>query len=204
MEMVVGKEVVVRGVEATPNVLAVAGMFGIGIGHEETIQIVEPTRLNISAGQVILITGPSGSGKSTLLHCIRDHLPPADLWPLDARIPPDLADRAHVDCFLPRPHPEVLACLARAGLSDAFVLLRRPVELSEGQRFRFQLARFFASDCPILLADEFAATLDSATARIVAFGLQKRLAGTRLAAVLVTPRTDLAPDLRPIAIVRLR
>ncbi len=72
-----------------------------------------------------------------------------------------------------------------------------PAELSEGQRFRYRLAQFFASDADILIADEFAATLDRVTARVVAHQLGKFVRARRRAAIVATTHEDLAEDLRP-------
>lgn len=205
MEILLSKTVSVRAPAATPNVLAVAAMFGLGLGAEETVALIEPTRLTLQAGQVVLITGPSGAGKSTVLRCLRERFlvdgsAAADspgVFDLDQPIPSDLAERALVDCFPDLSLPEALAALARAGLSDAFVLLRRPGELSEGQRFRFQLARFFAGGCGVLLADEFAATLDRVTAKILAYQLGKFIRRSGRLALLATTHDDLAADLGP-------
>jgi ABC-type ATPase with predicted acetyltransferase domain len=105
-------------------------------------------------------------------------------------------DRAVVDCF-ELSLEETLSCLARAGLSEAHVLLRAPAELSEGQRFRYRLAQFFASDVDVLIADEFAATLDRITARIVAWQLGKFVRASGKAAIVATTHDDLAEDLEP-------
>ncbi|MFW6032443.1 MAG: hypothetical protein ACOCTI_03620, partial [Phycisphaeraceae bacterium] len=46
----------------SPRVLAVAGMFGIGLGGDEPMQLIPPTAVDLLPGQVVFITGPSGSG----------------------------------------------------------------------------------------------------------------------------------------------
>jgi len=77
-----------------------------------------------------------------------------------------------------------LARLSVAGLSDAFVLLRRPGELSDGQRARLRLARAIGrvesaleADPPppmlLVLADEFGATLDRTTAAVLARNVRR-------------------------------
>jgi ABC-type ATPase with predicted acetyltransferase domain len=47
----------------------------------------------------------------------------------------------------------------------------------------------------VIVCDEFAALLDRVTARVVAFGLRKRIAGTKVAALVATSHDDLAEDL---------
>ena len=84
----------------------------------------------------------------------------------------------------------------RAGLSEAHTLLRSPAELSEGQQFRFRVAKFLASDADVLLADEFCATLDRVTAKLVAWQLGKfvRTGGAK-AVIAATTHEDLGEDL---------
>lgn len=94
--------------------------------------------------------------------------------------------------------------LALAGLNDAFVMLRRPSELSDGQRYRYALARAIAAversdaeapvDLHVVLADEFAATLDRMTARVIARNVRKWVsrAGSADAAAAAADSADAA------------
>jgi len=152
-----------------------------------------------------LICGASGSGKSTLLRAIEAKLratkKPGQLQRLtDIPLTPD---RAVVDCFS-QPLAETLALLSRAGLSEARVWLRKPAELSEGEQFRYRLARWMASSAQVLLADEFCAPLDRITARVVAWQLGKFVRASRRCAIVATSHEDLLADLQPTRVIRKR
>ncbi len=177
-----------------------AALFGIGLGCGEEVTLFEDVKLKICAGDVVLITGASGTGQSTLLRAVQrallkeDGVSVVELGEIGVE-----GDRAVVDCFA-GPLEEALAALSRAGLSEAHLCLRRPTELSEGQRFRYRLARFFASDADVLIADEFGATLDRVTARVVAYQLGKFVRGSvgsgrPRAVVVATTHEDLGEDL---------
>ena len=130
--------------------LKVAEMFGIGLDESYEVTLYNDLRLDVRPGDVIFVTGPSGSGKSVLLARLEEAIRGA--WPA-ARIvnlaQTDLpADRAVIDLMAP-PLAQALRLLSTAGLADAFLLLRRPHELSDGQRYRLRLARAIES----LLAD---------------------------------------------------
>jgi ABC-type ATPase with predicted acetyltransferase domain len=172
-------------------------MFGIALGKGEACVLFENVEVAMGAGEVVLITGPSGAGKSTLLRAIAEAVRArgdVEVVALEEIALP--ADRAVVDCF-DGGLDAALGHLARAGLSEAHLCLRSPAELSEGQRFRYRLAQFFASDATVLVADEFGATLDRVTARIVSHQLGKFIRATGRAAILATTHEDLAEDLRP-------
>ena len=51
-------------VQPSPNVLEVAGMFGLGIEQDRHIQLIPPTQLDLEPGRIVFVTGASGSGKS--------------------------------------------------------------------------------------------------------------------------------------------
>jgi ABC-type ATPase with predicted acetyltransferase domain len=184
------------GLAATERVAAVAAMFGIDAdaGGEEVL--FPPAEVELRRGDVVLVTGPSGAGKSTFLRSLAAGLlgegrRVVRLEEIDAP-----AGRAAVDC-LACPLPEALAHLGRAGLSEARLLVRAPAAFSEGQRFRFRLAAFFASDVEVLIADEFGATLDRLTARAVAWQVGKFARASGKIVVAATTHEDLEEDLRP-------
>jgi ABC-type ATPase with predicted acetyltransferase domain len=195
VELKLTGRVPVGATHASERTLAVAALFGIALQRGEECTLFEDVEMAMGPGDVVLITGPSGAGKSTLLRCITEKLQEqaeVNVMLLDGIPLP--ADRAVVDCFAGGVEA-ALAHLARAGLSEAHLCLRAPAELSEGQRFRYRLAQFFASDAQVLVADEFAATLDRVTARVVAHQLGKFIRATGRAAVVATTHEDLAEDL---------
>ncbi len=201
-------------VQPSERVCRVASMFGLGIDRQRTVQIVPPTSLTLAAGRVIFLTGASGGGKTTLLRMIDEAL--ADRT--DARA--IRFDELH--CSDDRPLVETLGqtleqsvrYLSLAGLNDAFVMLRRPGELSDGQRYRYRLAQAIekaeasgAEQLCVLLADEFAATLDRTTASVIARNAQRWVrrgsgdGGARICLVVATSHDDLLEALEPDTLI---
>ncbi len=195
--------------------LDVAAMFGLALDDDRPVPVLPRLELDLRAGQVVFVTGPSGSGKSTLLRLIADALrnrPDAHTIDLDDATPPDTP---LVDGFDGLPLDQTLRLLATVGLAEAFVLLRRPSQLSDGQRFRARLAhalhraRARAGDgFTCVLADEFAATLDRVTAanlaRAVRTALTPRPTVNGQAApclVAATTHDDLLEPLSPDVLV---
>jgi len=200
-------------VRPTPTVCRVASMFGLGVDEDRTLTIVPSTDLTLRAGQIVYLTGVSGGGKSSLLHLIRRCAAEqgATVIDLDDALP--AGDASLVDLLVDRfalPLHEALSLLSLAGLADAFVMLRSPGELSDGQRFRFRFACAMAgvSRTPgfgVLVADEFASTLDRRTAATVAGNVQRWSrrcdAGRRACLVLATAHDDLLDALQPDMII---
>lgn len=218
----------------TPGTLAAAALFGLTLDPHTTTELIPPTPITLRPGQVVFLTGTSGGGKSTTLHTIRDAIDqqpdPAQhprILTLDhqtalpdapliegfgdlsdegdpAQVPADDTTRpAHPASAIAGP----LRWLSWAGLGDAHLMLRKPGELSEGQRHRLALARIFAeadrvladdTDAwPIVIADEFLTPLDRTTAKAVAAATARwaRAAGATLLAA--TAHDDLLEALSP-------
>jgi energy-coupling factor transporter ATP-binding protein EcfA2 len=92
---------------------------------------------------------------------------------------------------------EALELLSRVGLNDAFLFLRTYEQLSDGQKYRYKIAKMIESGAQFWILDEFAATLDRDTAKIVAFNLQKLARQQGKAVLAATTHTDLFEDLNP-------
>jgi hypothetical protein len=204
----------------TPRALEVAGMFGLDPGGAEGVVVVPPTTLTLAPGRVVFITGASGGGKSTMLRLIREQVaalrdgasgaggPDAVPAAIEMGQVPVPGDRAVVDGFDPAmPLAGVLRCLGLAGLGEARVMLRRPGELSEGQRARLVLAHTLAAaqaadgGWVVVLIDELGATLDRPTARAIAAGLRKWATRSSVCIVAATTHDDLLEPLCPDTVV---
>lgn len=191
----------------TRRVCEAARMLGMNLDEHGSAPPIE-ARLPLRSGAVTLITGPSGAGKSTLLRAA------AVAAREDGRriIDPDslrLRAAPIVDLFR-APLDESLRLLARAGLAEGRCFVRRPGELSDGQRRRLRLALAMHSaarrpSCPTMLViDEFGAGLDGASARGVAAALRRAIDDSRnTGAIVATTRDDLAPALRPDCTIEL-
>ncbi len=181
----------------TVNASIVMDHFGVGLEAEDHV-IADGLELPIQPGDVVLFVGQSGSGKSTLMRQAAAQL--EQVVNIDSLEP---GERALVDGF-PTSLTESLGLLSTCGLSEAQLLLRTPQELSDGQRYRYRLARGLALKPAWLLADEFTATLDRTLARVIAFNLRKLATRTGSGCLLATTHEDIIDDLQPDLLVRCR
>lgn len=183
-------------VKRTPRVLEIAEAFGLGLSDKKFV-VYDKLSLEVNQGDVVYITGQSGSGKSLLLADLASQMRQAGLKVADLNTLALDPDRPVID-QLGASTTEATELLAKAGISDAYIYLRRPHELSDGQRYRLKLAKLIeANDADVWIADEFGAVLDRVTARVVAFNVQKvsRRAGKTF--MCATTHTDLADELGP-------
>ena len=181
--------------ELTERTIAVAEAFGIGVDYEQEFPIYSQFELKVGPRDVVYITGPSGSGKSVLLRALKREL--GSLWPVAdmAEVPID-RDKPIIDT-IGRNVDEAIRLLSRAGLGEAFLWLRKYDELSDGQKYRYRLAKLLESQAQMWVADEFCSMLDRDTARIVAFNVQKLARKLGKGLLAATTHTDLFEDLGP-------
>jgi len=173
--------------------VAVGEAFGLGLDKEQEFPVYSSFELEIGLDDVVYITGPSGSGKSVLLRALKAELGPlvADMADVEVGLGVPIVDTVGRDV------DEAIRLLTTAGLSDVFLWLRTYEELSDGQRYRYRLARLLESGAQIWMCDEFCSTLDRDTAKVVAFSIQKVARRLGKGLIVATTHTDLFEDLRP-------
>jgi ABC-type ATPase with predicted acetyltransferase domain len=160
--------------------------------------IYDNLELEVNLGDVVYITGESGSGKSLLLRDL------AAAMSEDFRVANItdvvLTDDPIID-QIGESFSDALGILNVAGLNDAYLFIRTPKELSDGQLYRFKVAKMIASGVDVLVADEFGAVLDRITAKVVAFNLQKMCRKQGKTLIVATTHTDMVSELAPSLIV---
>jgi hypothetical protein len=204
MEFVVDKKFEWQG-RITPKVGAVMRMFGVDVDRLAEASPRHHCRVELCAGQICYITGPSGSGKSVLLRELRAAAGNvgADLCvcPKEGEhIGSPLHDNAVIDC-IDGNFIDALRTLSVAGLSDVFAVLNKPSHLSEGQKYRFRLAKALASCKQIIFADEFCSNLDRIAAAVIAYQIRKFATCHNVAFVLASSHDDILADLLPDVII---
>lgn len=181
------------------RVQQVAGMFDVPLGERSSesfeVELPEPDE-DWSIG---LIVGPSGSGKSSVARsAFRGELYEGSEWP---------DDRAVIDCFGDTPVRKVVELFTAVGFGSPPSWVKPYSVLSNGERFRCDLARALATDDslevgnapPVVAFDEFTSVVDRNVARIcsaaIAKGVRKGSIARRF--VGVTCHYDIAEWLEP-------
>jgi GNAT superfamily N-acetyltransferase len=147
--------------------------------------------------RVGVIVGPSGAGKSSL---------GLRFWGPEAVYTPSWPDAPIIDAVAPDAgFDDVTAALAAVGLGSVPTWLRPYRVLSNGERFRADLARLVAGDCTRVVIDEFSSVVDRQIARIgaMAFGKawRRRPAGQ---ALLLSCHYDILDWLQPDWVLDLK
>ena len=182
-------------VDRSDRILEVAESFGIGLEEKEFI-VFDNLPLEVKQGDVVYITGQSGSGKSLLLKDLDRQMRERgkkvvnlDQIELDNTKP--LIDQIGKDTN------DAIRLLGSAGINDAYLFVRKPSELSDGQRYRFRLAKAIETGADVWVADEFLAVLDRVAAKVIAYSLQKTARRAGATVIVATTHTDMVPDLGP-------
>jgi ABC-type ATPase with predicted acetyltransferase domain len=183
----------------TPRSLVVAEAFGLGIDEAQKFKVLDAT-LKIGPRDIVYITGDSGSGKSVLLRAIRADLCDEAVDLSEVAVDPDKPLIETVGATV----EEGLELLSKVGLNDAFLFLRTYSQLSDGQKYRYRIAKLIESGKQWWLMDEFAACLDRDTAKIIAYNLQKIARQQGKSVIAATTHSDLQEDLKPSVLVRKR
>lgn len=187
-------------VKRSPRVLECAEAFGLGL-EEKNFVIFDNLEIEIFQGDVVYITGQSGSGKSLLLRNLSKQMSKENSV---ADIDNVSFDDAPLIDQLGNSTDDAIKILSFAGLNDAYLFVRKPKELSDGQLYRFKIAKLLESGKKVWVADEFGAVLDRTTAKVVSFNLQKFARKVNATVIVATTHTDITPELSPNVYVEKR
>lgn len=146
----------------------VCGMFGVELQDKAT-QTFSVDRPPIDEDWSIgLIVGPSGSGKSTIArHLFADNLFQGFDWS---------NERAVVDNFGDHPIKTLTGMLTRVGFSSPPSWLKPYSVLSNGEKFRCDLAKaFLDSPGDLVVFDEFTSVVDRNVAKIGSAAIAKAI-----------------------------
>lgn len=137
-----------------------------------------------------LVVGPSGSGKSSIGKIIfGENLIFSPEWTGDRPIVDEIAPEGSFD--------EVTTALAGVGLGDVPAWLRPYPVLSNGQKFRADLARVLCEKPEKVVIDEFTSVVDRQIAKFGALAFQKAWRRTNGKCVLLSCHYDVIDWIEP-------
>ena len=175
---------------SSAKVLQVSGMFDVPEKRHSNVEFHFDVPLDAQPWQVGLITGPSGAGKSQVARAL---FPDALIDGYDWH-----ADKAIVDGFGAMPVRDVVGALSSVGFASPPGWLKPYRVLSNGEKFRVNLARAIVDERPLIAFDEFSSVVDRQVGRIGAHACAKAVRarpGKRF--VAVTCHEDVLDWLQP-------
>lgn len=150
--------------------------------------------MNSSHWNIMLICGKSGSGKSTILKEI------GNVKPIEYDY-----NKAVISQFDGYTEEEVCDLLGGVGLSSVPTWLRKPQELSNGERARLDLCKaiYDAGKGQIIYVDEFTSVVNRDVAKSMSHALQRYIRQKDLKIVIASCHFDIIEWLNPNYIFNL-
>lgn len=186
-------------VTKTTRTLEVAESFGLGM-DDKKFTLYDNLAVEIEQNDIVYIKGQSGSGKSVILRELQrlmseNGLSVASIDNIEFDNDKNVIDQVG------KTTAEALSLLSMAGLNDAYLFIRKPSEMSDGQRYRLKIAKLIESGAQVWVADEFGAVLDRVTAQAVASNVQRAARQVGATVMVATTHEDLINALRPSVII---
>lgn len=185
-------------------------------------QVLREVNLEIQPGEIVVLAGISGAGKTTLLRLIagralilgetkynpdRGEVELPNNTKIAVLFPGEIEPNFGYEPLLQHVYNKLgdvyaaIEVLNMSGLSDAVFYRARFSELSTGQKERAKIASLLAEKPNLILIDEFAAHLDSLTARRLARNLGKIVRKHNITLVVSTHKKEVIDSLTPDKVV---
>ena len=144
--------------------------------------------MNASDWNIMLICGKSGSGKSTILKNI------GEVRPIEYDY-----SKAVISQFQNMKENEACDLLCGVGLASVPTWLRKPQELSNGERARLDLCKaiYDAGNSQIIYVDEFTSVVNRDVAKSMSYALQRYIRQKNLKIIIASCHFDIIEWLQP-------
>jgi len=157
--------VVESQIDQTVRVRQLSAMFDVPAAERARIEFKGEMPIESFDWNVGLIVGPSGCGKSSILS--RTFAPPPELeW--SAKSVVDDFDKSHS-------MQDISEICSSVGFNTIPAWMRPYAVLSNGEKFRVEMARRLLSSDPVIVMDEFTSVVDRQVAQIGAHAVQKHV-----------------------------
>lgn len=150
--------------------------------------------MNKDNWNIMLICGKSGSGKSTILREIFGDVKPIEID----------RNKAVISQFPNISEEDVCDLLSSIGLSSVPTWLRKPNELSNGERARFDIAKaIYDANGGIVVLDEYTSVVNRAAAKSMSYALQRYARQKNIKIIIASCHFDIIEWLQPDYIFNL-
>jgi len=179
--------VIESGINLSTRARQVCGMFDCPPEEKQRLEWHANLPIESKEWAVGLIVGPSGCGKST---CARH------LWPKEYAALPAWDNRSIIDNF-ECSIEDAASALGSVGFSTIPAWLRPYDVLSNGEKFRADIARRMVEADGVVVIDEFTSVVDRQVARVACHAVQKAIRKRSQKLVAVTCHDDIIDWLQP-------
>lgn len=179
--------VVESGVDLSIRARQVCGMFDCPPQEKQRIEWKAELPIETRDWNVGLIVGPSGCGKTTVAR---------HLWPSELAWTPKWEGATLIDCFSGGVEA-VSKALGAVGFNTIPAWLRPFHVLSNGEKFRAEIARRMLEQEGVIVVDEFTSVVDRQVAKIASHAVQKCVRREKRQLVAVTCHEDVIDWLQP-------
>lgn len=150
--------------------------------------------MNKSDWNILLICGKSGSGKSTILREIY-----GDVKPIEYDY-----SKCVISQFPRYTEEEACDLLQSIGLSSVPTWLRKPQELSNGERARLDIAKaIYDANGETIILDEYTSVVNRSAAKSMSYALQRYVRQKNLKVIIASCHFDIIEWLQPCYIFNL-
>mgnify|MGYP001287121121 CR=1 FL=1 len=167
----------------------ICGMFDVPVHEKSKLQWKINAPIEEKEWSVGLIVGPSGSGKSTIAKHLYGDLVDAPLKWKGASIIDDFAEHLTLE--------EITGACSSVGFNTIPAWLRPFDVLSNGEKFRCEMARRLIETDDLIVVDEFTSVVDRQVAKIGSHAVQKYVRRNQKQFVAVTCHYDVIDWLQP-------